>query len=212
MIAQELSYRDQQLLRLKDEVLDLEDLNESITLNDFTLDDFRIDLLSYIQNNRKQLEEAPLGMYAVVPPHPDHAIAAPGIIFCLRQKQAKESTEVNPLHPYYLVYVRDTGDVRLGFVQPKQILELYRVLCAERTTPYESLCDLFDQRTQNGQDMSHETMLLQKTMQAITATFKSRMGASVMMDRKGRMLDAQNQVHETTDFELITWTVLVQQP
>lgn len=209
VIAQELSYRDQQLMRLKDEVLDLEDLNESITLNDFTLDDFRIDLLTYIQNNRKQLEEAPLGMYAVVPPHPDYTMSTPGIIFCLRQKQAKDSTEVNPLHPYYLVYVRDTGEVRLGFVQPKQILELYRVLCANGVNPYESLCDLFDQRTQNGQDMSHETLLLQKTIQSITATFKRRMATGVFMDRKGKMLDAESQVHETTDFELMTWTVIV---
>ena len=66
-LEDDLKYRDQQLLRLKDEVLDLEDFNESVALNEFTLDDFRIDLMNYIENNRKTLEDAPFGLYAVVP-------------------------------------------------------------------------------------------------------------------------------------------------
>src|SRR5213078_740841 len=72
LITDDLKYRDKQLLRLKDEILDLEDFSESVALSEFTLDDFRIELTKYIESNRKVLERAPLGLYGVVPPHPDY--------------------------------------------------------------------------------------------------------------------------------------------
>ena len=78
MIADDLKYRERQLLRLKDEVLDLEDFSETVALNEFTLDDFRIDLSNYIQSNRTVLEEAALGLYAVVPPLPNSEVVQPG--------------------------------------------------------------------------------------------------------------------------------------
>ena len=85
LIHDDLRYRDKQLLKLKDEVLDLEDLGESVSLTEFTLDDFRLELLKYIESNRAILEEAPLGLYAVVPPSPEHKTIAPGVIFCFRR-------------------------------------------------------------------------------------------------------------------------------
>src|SRR6266849_320433 len=86
LIHEDMRYRDKQLLRLREEVLDLEDFSESVALNEFTLDDFRIELSKYIEANRKLLEDAPLGLYAVVPPHPAHQVIAPGVVFCLKQK------------------------------------------------------------------------------------------------------------------------------
>ena len=101
------------------------------------------------------LEDAPLGLYAVVPPHPEHQIIAPGVVFCLKQKgDAKGGDTVNPLQPYYLVYVRDDGTVRFSFAQPKQILEIFRLLCSGKAAAYEQLCQLFDNETKNGADMS----------------------------------------------------------
>ncbi len=64
VLADDLKYRDQQLLKLRDEILDLEDFNESVALNEFTLDDFRIDLMNYIESNRKTLEDTPFGCTA----------------------------------------------------------------------------------------------------------------------------------------------------
>jgi SNF2 family DNA or RNA helicase len=86
LIADDLRYRDRQLLRLKDEVLDLEDLQESISLTEFTLDDFRIDLLKYLETNRSILDAAPFGLYTVVPPHDEIKTIAPGVIWCLKQQ------------------------------------------------------------------------------------------------------------------------------
>ena len=132
MIKGDLKYRDKQLLRLKDEVLDLEDINESVTLSEFTLDDFRIELSKYIEANRKGLEDAPLGLYAVVPSpsdenahHADYSrlekatkdIISKGLVFCLRQKGDGAGCEkVNPLQPYFLVYMESNKIVDIRTV------------------------------------------------------------------------------------------------
>jgi hypothetical protein len=132
LIKDDLLFRDRQLKRLKDEVLDLDDLDDSVSLTDFSLDEFRLDLLRYLEANRVALEEAGEGLYAVVPPKTDlFTPGQPGVIFCLRHRvvsdlrngtasRPSDASRLNPLAPYYLVYVHDDGTVRFGFAQPKE--------------------------------------------------------------------------------------------
>jgi SNF2 family DNA or RNA helicase len=208
LIHEDMRYRDKQLLRLREEVLDLEDFSESVALNEFTLDDFRIELSKYIEANRKLLEDAPLGLYTVVPKHPEHQVISPGVIFCFKQKGDATSDAVNPLQPYYLVYVLHDGTVRFTFVQPKQILEIYRLLCSGKTVAYEQLCQLFDTETQNGADMSLYNKLLQSSVDSIARTFQKRVAAGLQSGRDFVIPNQSEQARETTDFELITWLVV----
>ena len=209
MLEDDLKYRDQQLLKLRDEVLDLEDFNESVALNEFTLDDFRIDLMNYIESNRKTLEDAPFGLYAVVPPDPKYQMMTKGVIFCLRQKGDSTGNEkINPLQPYFLVYIREDGEVRYTFAQPKQILEMYRLLCSDVKKPYEDLCTLFDKQTANGTDMTHYNDLLQKAVNSLTRAYRKRAVSDLLSGRGGTLIKQQKQVRSVTDFELITWMVI----
>ncbi len=209
LIEDDLKYRDKQLLKLKEEVLDLEDFSESVALSEFTLDDFRIELAKYIESNRQLLAEAPLGLYAVVPTDPTVPQIQPGVIYCLRQTGSGADLDtINPLQPYFLVYVRDDGEVRYSFAQPKQILDIYRLLCAEQPRAYEALCHLFDQETNNGQDMDKYNDLLAGAVKSIERTFKKRAVAQLQSGRGGALPTRQEQVHEQTDFELITWLVI----
>ncbi len=209
LIKDELTYRDKQLLRLKDEILDLEDFNESIALNEFTLDDFRIDLLKYIESNRKLLEDAPLGLYAVTPPLAEYPLIAPGVIFCLKQKGDPSGNDIiNPLQPYFLVYIRNDKTVRFTFAQPKQILEIYRILCAGKDSPHRHLCNLFDQETGSGNDMSRYSELLSRAVDSIARTFQRRVIRHLQSGRDGVLVDQGKQVSETSDFELVTWLVI----
>ena len=209
IIHEDMRYRDKQLLRLREEVLDLEDFSESVALNEFTLDDFRIELSKYIEANRQLLQDAPLGLYSVVPPHPEHQIIAPGVLFCLKQKgDAKSSDTVNPLQPYYLVYVRDDGTVRFGFAQPKQILEIYRLLCGGKAAAYEQLCQFFDTETNNGADMKLYNKLLAATVDSIAKTFQKRVAAGLQTSRDFVIPTQNDQATDTTDFDLITWLVI----
>jgi Helicase conserved C-terminal domain/PLD-like domain/SNF2-related domain len=212
LIEGDLKYRDKQLKRLRDEVLDLEDVNDGVSLSEFTLDDFRIELANYIEANRKALDDAPLGLYAVVPPPTDGAaaqIGRPGVIFCLKQVGDTSGNEqVNPLQPCYLVYVRDDGEVRFNFTQAKHVLELFRAAASGYTTAFESLCDLFNGETCNGSDMNSYNSLLEKAVQAIKHTFKKRNISALFAGRDGRLVGKSKQVADVDDFELITWLVI----
>jgi SNF2 family DNA or RNA helicase len=209
LIESDLKYRDKQLLRLKDEVLDLEDFTESVTLTEFTLDDFRMELAKYIESNRKLLQDAPLGLYAVVPTNSEYPIIAPGVIFCLKQKgDCLDNKTVNPLQPYFLVYVRENKEVRLTFAQPKQILEIYQLLCAGCTVPYEELCNLFDRETNNGSDMSLYNDLLKRAVDSIAGIYNKRLIGNLLSSRSAVLVEQAHQVKATTDFELITWLVI----
>lgn len=209
ILKDDLKYRDKQLLRLREEVLDLEEFTESVSLTDFSLNDFRIELSKYIESHRRLLEEAPLGLYAVVPPDSDDASSiTPGVIFCLRQKTAPQQDTVNPLQPYFLVYVGDNCQIRYTFARPKQILEIYRHLCAPRTAPLEELCHLFDRATQDGTDMGHYNGLIQAAVKSIAQTSQERSLSHLQSGRGAMLFNREQQPTETSEFELITWLVV----
>jgi len=209
LVDDDLKYRDKQLKRLREEVLDLEDFNESVSLTDFTLEDFRAELMRYIQQNRKTLENAPTGLYGIVPTDIQHPVIKPGVIFCLRQKvTGKEVEMVNPLKEYFLVYVQNDGTVRLNFTQPKQILEIYQLLCVGKQIPIDSLCRLFNQETQNGIDLRQYNELLNKSIRAIQSAFSKRMIQNIQIDRHAQLPDLDHQITDTTDFDLITWLII----
>jgi len=217
LVTTELRYRDKQLLRMKDEILEMDDLNENIpSLSEFTLDDFRIDLVNYLLANKEKLESTPFGIYAVTGHEIEtknisekaKEIIQPGVIFCLRQKQGATSVEkVNPLQPYFLAYVRNNGDVRFSFTQPKQILELYRLLCSNRNDVIEELCRIFNNETSNGKNMEAYSTLLQKTVTNISKLLNKRNEAQ-LEGRGGMLLNTGELPHDDTDFELITWLII----
>jgi superfamily II DNA or RNA helicase len=217
IISDDLRYRDKQLLRLKDEVLDIEDLGDSVSLTEFTLDDFRLELLKYIEANKAALEAAPFGLYTCVPPHPEYKVIGPGVIFCFRLEgqsggdpnaKPAPSDSINPLHPYFLVYVLDDGNVRFGFAHPKQILDIYRILCSGKAEAYGQLCNVFDQQTNHGSEMKIYDTLLQKAADSLAATFRKRAASGLQSGRGFVLPNAQEQVHQKTDLELVTWLVI----
>jgi superfamily II DNA or RNA helicase len=220
LIKQELHYRDKQLLRLKEEILDLEDFDESgVSLTEFSLEDFRADLLRYLETNRAALESAPLGLHALVPADTAAAIL-PGVIFCLRHQPLAESevatsttgapAAINPLQPHYLVYIHADGNVRLTFAQPKQILEALRHLCADRKEAIHELCALFDRETNNGENMSAYNILLKSALASIANTFRQRTATNLATSRDF-ILPLQTEQPNTAhpdEFELITWVII----
>ncbi|MFZ4394089.1 MAG: helicase-related protein [Kiritimatiellia bacterium] len=219
LIQEDLRYRDKQLLRLKDEVLDIEDLGDSVSLTEFTLDDFRLELLKYIEANRAALESAPFGLYTVVPTNAEYKVIAPGVIFCFRQEcpagaagtengNPEVAATINPLQPYFLVYVLDDGNVRFGFAHPKQILDIYRILCSGKTEPHAALCQLFDQLTNYGSDMAVYSTLLHKAVDSMVAMFRKRVASGLQSGRDFVIPDSPQQVAENSDLELVTWLVI----
>ncbi len=212
LIKDDLLFRDRQLKRLKDEVLDLEDLDDSVSLTDFSLDEFRQDLINFLRSHEDELKSAPSGLYAVVPPVKDIPMAAPGVIYCLRQKtmtDASRNERINPLQPHYLAYVQDTGEVRLAFTQAKTVLNLFRELALGKKEPYEELCRLFDRNTEQGASMQHYSGLLTRMIESTSGVFQQKLATGLQGSRSFVLPVADVQPQSRSEFELVTWLVLL---
>ena len=210
-IRTELNFRDTQLKQLIENVPDIEDLDDSISMSDFTLDYFFAQLLRYLEQNRDELEATPAGAYAVVPSPPteDHS----GVIWLLRQRNAstrRNARVASPIHPYYLVYIRLNGDIRIGCANSKRTLELFEEAAFGHTEPLLQLCDQFDNEISNGTDMSTYNDLLDVVVRHInrrhTSTQARNLGRTGSRDFK--LSKRSETPRDISDFELVTWLVL----
>jgi len=224
LIEEDLKFRNRQLKRLQKEVLDLEELDESISLSEFTLDDFRIELSNYIEKYKDRLEKSPFGLYAVVPSpcgqysnmfknkdisNTAKEIMKPGVIYCLKQKGSIDGAEtVNPLSPYFLVYIRDDNTVRFNYTHPKQILEIFRLLAVGKETPYNELCDIFNTKTRNGFNMNAFSNLLKTAITEINRVFKKRASIRLTNNRQAQLIPSVKPEDANESFELITWLII----
>jgi SNF2 family DNA or RNA helicase len=160
----DLEYRKQQLKRLHEEVVDLEDMSNGISIMDLGLNEFRLDLLEYAKHH-PEIEVAPLGMSAVVQATKD---APPGVIYVLRNRDMGANIgSQNQLHPFYMVYISGDGEVIVDHLSPKRILDTMRLLCRGRGEPDMTLCSAFNQETRDGYDMMKYSGLLDDAIRSI---------------------------------------------
>ncbi len=213
-IQLELAFRDQQLTRMRDEILDIEDADHGINLNDLTLDDFIADLLHFIQQNRTALEAAPLGIYAIVDnvvPDKDQSEThqlQPGAIFCLRRNWDLAARTPNRLWPYFLVYVREDGSVRYTFRQAHLCLALFRTLATDRSNASTELENAFDQETQQGRHMNKYDALLNAALSSIASSFRDAELAGLGRNRDAVLTKKPHTPDPARDFTMVTWIVI----
>ena len=157
----DLQYRRQQLERLQNEVVDLEEMTDGISIMDLGLNDFRMDLLAYIKDH-PSLDRTPFGIHAVV--HGEK----PGVIFVLKNVNKGINIEnKNYLHPFYMVFVGDDGEVICNHLQPKETLDFMRQAARGKTEPDMVACRAFNEETKDGKDMRRVSELLQDAISSI---------------------------------------------
>lgn len=207
----ELQFRDEQLKRLRIETLDLESGDEGVNMSDLTLDDFIADLMSYIQQHRDALENAPTGICAIVE-KPDQAVLGlqvrPGAIFCFKQTTESSQRTPNRLQPYFLVYVRADGSVRFTFQQAKQVLTLFQHLSAGKKDPLVELEDRFDQQTAHGECMDHYEDMLRAALRRTARDFSRSQQRALGQGRDATLVKTSEAPNPESQFELITWMVI----
>ena len=204
----DLEYRKKQLQQLRSEVVDLEDISGGISITDVTFNDFKTDLMEYMKTNRKQLSEAPSGLYAVTDIDESlRDIVKPGVIFTLKQINGKEQNgEQNPLLSYYLIYITDDGEVKLSYMQAKRILDYYKKLCCGKNKVLAELVSEFNRETDEGHDMKKYSDLLETAIQEIIGK-KQEFGVASLFSRGGTSMQT-SLFDGIEDFELITFLVL----
>jgi SNF2 family DNA or RNA helicase len=221
LISDEFRFRDKQLQKLKNgELPELENTEEGLNLTDFSLENFRLELAHFLASKARELGEAPLGLYAVVPPAVDQEglpiSVKEGIIFCLEwQPTADRDSEllkqyqaINRLHPFFLVYVQTTGEVRVNFTQPKLILEIFQALCLGQTQANEALWHLFNKRLPANSTDRALDRLAQTAVDTIVKHFQKDTLKNVFLNRVGKIPAAAVQLNSNSEFRLITWLVI----
>lgn len=159
-----LEYRKQQLKRLQEEVVDIEDMSSGISIMDLGLNEFRLDLLEYVKNHG-DLDKKPKGMHAVVPATDE---LPEGLVFIL--KNINNSVNIdnqNRIHPFYMVYIGIDGEVICDYLNPKKMLDDIRILCRGKKEPIKELCQRFNEETDDGRDMTELSELLSEAINSI---------------------------------------------
>ena len=199
----DLEYRRQQLKRLQEEVVDLEDMNTGISIMDLGLNEFRLDLLDYMHDGH-DIEHTPYGMHAVV--KGGESMPA-GVIYVLRNRsQGVNIDHKNQLHPFYLVYVDDDGGVVVNHLSPKTLLDDFRLLCKGKTKPEKALCVAFNKETKDGKNMKHYSELLGKAIQSII-NVKEKSDLDCFLEGVQTELFTK-EIKGLDDFELIDFLIV----
>ena len=203
----DLEYRKQQLERLKEDVVDLEEMNTGVSIMDLGLNEFRLDLLEYINSNH-DVEHTPLGLHAVVKGNEQ---TPPGTIFVLKNRTAGVNIDhKNQLHPFYMVYIKDDGEVVVDHLHPKDLLDKMRLICKPVSKPDLQLCKEFNKETRDGLRMGKYSDLLSSAIESIV-TKKEESDMDSFLEGFVGDLFAEN-VTGLDDFELICFLVVKPPP
>ena len=199
----DLDYRKKQLERLQKDVVDLEEMNTGVNIMDLGLNEFRLDLLEYM-NQHHDVEHTPLGLHAVV--NGSGQLPA-GTIYVLKNRTAGINIgHKNQLHPFYLVYIADDGHIVVDHLHPKDLLDKMRLVCKSKTAPDKALCHAFNKETADGTKMGKYSDLLGKAINSIVSVKAESSIDSFLEGYAGELFE--EKIPGLDDFELIDFLII----
>ncbi len=199
----DLEYRKAQLKRLQEEVVDIEEMSSGISIMDLGLNEFRLDLLEYVKAN-PNLDKTPFGLHAVAASNDE---CPPGVVFVLKNRSNSINIDhQNRLHPFYMVYIADDGEVVCDHLSPKAMLDKLRYLCKGKATPIPELYRRFNKETKDGRNMQATSALLGDAIASIIET-KEESEIDTFLGG-GQMSFLSNEIKGLDDFELICFLVV----
>lgn len=200
----DLEYRKKQLQRLMDEVVDLEDMTNGISIMDLGLNEFRLDLLDYMKTN-PDVEHAPFGLHAVV--NSKGSDTPKGVFYVLKNiSKSINIDKQNRLHPFYMVYISNEEEIICNHISPKKTLDLMRYLCKGNSEPILHLCREFNKETQDGRRMGKYSELLESAISSIIQVKEEKEMLSFFNDTE--TTSVINKISGLSDFELICFLVV----
>ncbi|OAI40071.1 helicase [Actinobacteria bacterium SCGC AG-212-D09] len=204
--SSETAFRREQLRRLQEEVIELEDVRTGVSITDLGLNDFRMDLLAYVKEYG-DLASSPKGLHAVIAADPDRGLR-PGVVFALRSvADGAVVNKDNRLHPYYLVYLDDHGEVIADHTEVKALLDLIRQSCHGRTEPIPAVYRIFNEATAEGAQMEHYSELLTSAIGSLITVTEERDIDSLFASAQTTALT--QRFTGLDDFELVAFLAVV---
>lgn len=199
----DLEYRRNQLKKLQNEVVDIEDMDTGVNIMDLGLNEFRLDLLANLKEH-PNMDLTPFGMSAVVSAS---ELVEPGVMYVLKNKNNGVNIDrSNLLHPFYMVYLSHTGTVICDHLSPKKLLDKMRYACKDKTEPDKTLCKQFNKETRDGKNMRHYSDLLQSAIESIITVKEESDIDDFLNGVQGNLFS--NEIRGLDDFELICFLVI----
>ncbi|MBO5395960.1 MAG: DEAD/DEAH box helicase family protein [Clostridia bacterium] len=199
----DLEYRKEQLMRLQKEVFSIEEMSTGISIMDLGLNEFRLDLLDYIKRH-PEIERTPMGLHAIAPATDD---CPAGVFYVLKNRtQSVNIDDRNRLHPFYMVYVSEYGDIICDYLQPKKLLDTLRYLCKGKEQPVAELYRAFNKETKDGKEMGEFSSLLSDAINSIIDVKEESDIDSLF--KAGGTSALMSAVSGLDDFELICFLVV----
>ena len=199
----DLEYRREQLERLQKEVVDIEEMNTGVSIMDLGLNEFRLDLLEYMKTH-DDVEHTPYGLHAVVGTTED---CPKGVVYVLKNRSNSVNIDQkNRLHPFYMVYLRDDGEVFINHLQPKELLDRVRYMCRGKVEPIAELCRSFNKETKDGYNMKHYSDLLGDAINSIISVKEQSDIDLLLSGFQGEHFT--KEIKGLDDFELICFLVI----
>ncbi len=198
-----LEYRSKQLKRLQEEVVDLEDMNDGISIMDLGLNEFRLDLLEYMKEHG-DIDKVPFGLHAIVEAKEE---LTPGVVYVLKNlNKGVNIDSQNRLHPFYLIYISNEQEVVCNHLQPKKMLDIVRLMCKGVDEPNSNLCRKFNTETKDGRNMGKYSELLGKAISSIVSIKEDSELDSFFTSAETSALGSK--ISGLNDFELICFIVV----
>lgn len=199
----DLEYRRQQLKKLQDEVVDIEEMSGGISIMDLGLNEFRLDLLEYVKTH-DDLKRKPFGLHAVVPAGEE---LPEGVIFVLKNRNSSMNIDnQNRIHPFYMVYIGTDGEIICDYLSPKKLLDTMRLSCRGKSEPVKAVYQKFNEETRDGKDMEEVSSLLSDAIASIIDTKEESDIDSLF--KAGGTSALMSAVSGLDDFELICFLVV----
>lgn len=199
----DLDYRREQLERLQKEVVDIEEMNTGVSIMDLGLNEFRLDLLDYVKN-KNYSEHAPCGLHAVIAATEE---CPKGVVYVLKNRSNSVNIDQkNRLHPFYMVYLTDDGEVFINHLQPKELLDRVRYMCRGKVEPIAELCRSFNKETKDGYNMKHYSDLLGDAINSIISVKEQSDIDLLLSGFQGELFT--KEIKGLDDFELICFLVV----
>lgn len=195
----DFNFRKRQLERLKDEVIDIDDASENISLTDLNMNEYLYELAEYIKRV-PEVKKVPRGIYSVTDG------GAQGVLFCFKHRNEMERPKSDSsLYPYYLIYIQNDGTLKYVNSQAREAVKSFRKLCYGKGEPTKELFEKFFERTKDTKDMSFYSSLLNKAIKSIKGEEESK-AVQMIFDFGGFNNAFANET--TDDFELVSFLVV----
>lgn len=199
----ELEYRKQQLKKLQEEVVDIEEMSTGISIMDLGLNEFRLDLIEYVKSHH-DLDKKPKGLHAVVAATEQYKA---GVIFVLKNiNNSMNVDNQNRIHPFYMVYIGIDGEIVCDYLNPKKLLDIMRILCRGQEEAITDLCKKFNIETEDGKNMSEMSELLSEAINSIIDVKEENDLDSLF--KTGGTSALLSEISGIDDFELICFLVV----